>query len=109
MTEKTIQSIRVVPFALMLGCINAVIGLILGVFYALFFGTIFSLIPTTAPPTGINLELLRIIFGATALIVMPVVGFVGGLIQGLLVAVLYNFFAPRIGGIKLRLKEENPL
>ncbi|MEM2130145.1 MAG: hypothetical protein QXZ70_06065 [Candidatus Bathyarchaeia archaeon] len=105
MVEKTIQSIPVMPFALMLACISAVIGLIVGIFYALFFGTLFSMIPSTTS-TGINLQLFRVIFGAAALIVMPILGFVGGLIQGLLYAVLYNFLAPRIGGIRVRFKED---
>jgi hypothetical protein len=105
MTEKTIQSVPVMPFALMLGCIGAVFGLILGIFYALFFGAIFSLIPST-PQVDIDLSLLRLIFGVGALVIMPIIGFVGGLLQGLLYAGLYNLLAPRIGGIKLRFKED---
>jgi hypothetical protein len=38
---------------------------------------------------------------------MPILGFIGGLIQGVIVAVLYNFLAPRIGGIRIRFKEES--
>jgi len=106
MSEKTIQSVPVMPFALMLACIGAVIGLIIGIFYALFFGALFSLIPSTTE-TGIDLTFLRIIFGVGAVIIMPILCFIGGLIQGLLYAVIYNFLAPRIGGIKLRFKEEN--
>lgn len=106
MSEKTIQSVPVMPFALMLACIGAVIGLIVGIFYALFFGALFSLIPSAAD-IGIDLTFLRIIFGVGAVIVMPILCFIGGLIQGLLYAVLYNFLAPRIGGIRLRFKEEN--
>lgn len=106
MSEKTIQSIPVMPVALMLGCIGGVIGLIIGVFYALFFGALFAVIPSTAQ-TGIDLSFLRIIFGIGAIILMPILGFIGGLIQGLLYAALYNFLAPRIGGIRLRFKEEN--
>lgn len=105
MTEKTIQSIPVMPFALMLACINAVIGLIIGIFYALFFGALHAMIPSTAS-TAIGLTLFRIIFGVGALIIMPIIGFIGGLIQGLLCAALYNFLAPRIGGIRVRFKED---
>ncbi len=105
MTEKTIQSVPVMPFALMLACIGAVFGVILGIFYALFFGAIFSLIPSTTQ-VDIDLSLLRLIFGVGALVIMPIIGFVGGLLQGLLYAGLYNFLAPRIGGIKLRFKED---
>ena len=106
MNEKTIQSIPVMSFAMMLACIGAIIGLIVGVFYAIFFGAIFSAIPSTTQ-TGVNLDFLKIIFGVGAIIIMPIFGFIGGLIQGFLYATLYNFLAPRIGGIKLRFKEEN--
>jgi hypothetical protein len=108
MNEKTIQSIPVMPFALMLGCISAVIGLIIGVIYALLFTAIFSSIPSTVPSTGVNLSFLQVLFGAGAIILGPILGFIGGLIQGLVYAALYNFLAPRIGGIKVRFKEESP-
>lgn len=105
MTVKTIQSVPVMPVALMLGCIGAVFGLIVGIFYALFFGAIFSLIPSTTQ-VNIDLTFFRIIFGIGARVIMPIVGFATGFIQGLLYAFLYNLFAPRIGGIKLRFKED---
>lgn len=105
MTEKTIKSIPVMPFALMLACIGAIIGLIVGIFYAIFFGTVFSMIPGTTQ-TGINIDFLKLIFGIGAIVMMPIFGFIGGLIQGFLYAFLYNFLAPRIGGIRLRFKEE---
>lgn len=108
MGEKTIESIPVMPFAMMLGVISAVIGLIIGIFYALVFGAIISSIPTTTGTTEVfDFGWLSVLFGVGAIIIMPIVGFIGGLIQGLIVAVLYNFLAPRIGGIKLRFKEEN--
>lgn len=31
-------------------------------------------------------------------------GFIGGFLQGLIIAALYNFLAPRIGGIKVRIE-----
>jgi hypothetical protein len=102
MEEKTIQAIPLMPFALMIACIAAVIGLILGIFYALMFGAILSAIPST---TGIDLSGFSILFGVGAIIIMPIIGFIGGLIEGLIIAVLYNVLAPRIGGIKLRFKE----
>jgi len=105
MVERTIQSIPVMPFAMMLAVISAVIGLIIGIIYALVFGAIIAALPSSigVVPTG----LLSILFGAGALVIMPILGFIGGLIQGVIVAILYNFLAPRIGGIRLRFKEES--
>ena len=90
---------------MMLGCIGAVIGVAVGIFYALSFGVILSMIPA-ATQTGVNLGILRAIFGVGAIVIMPIMGFVGGLIQGLIYAALYNLLAPRIGGIRLRFKED---
>jgi hypothetical protein len=105
MGEKTIQSIPVMPFAMMIGIISAVIGLIIGIIYALVFGAIISAVPAT---TGVvNFGWLSVLFGVGAIITMPILGFIGGLIQGVIVAVLYNFLAPRIGGIRIRFKEES--
>jgi hypothetical protein len=106
MGEKTIQSIPVMPFALMLAIISAVLGLIVGIFYAGMFGFITAAIPNTGTTVPI-IGLLSVIFGVGAIITMPILFFIAGLIQGAIVAVLYNFLAPRIGGIKLRFKEEN--
>ena len=104
MNERTVQSIPVMPFALMFACIAAVIGLIIGIFYAAVFGAIFAAIPST---TAINLGALSILFGVGAIVIMPIICFIGGLIEALIVAALYNFLAPRIGGVKVRLKEDS--
>lgn len=108
MGEKTIQSIPVLPFAMMLAVISAVIGLIVGLFFAFIFGAAMSTVPSTVlPGTTIDFGLMGALFGMGAVISMPIGGFIGGLIQGLILAVLYNFLAPRIGGIKIRFKEES--
>ena len=103
MEEKTIKCVPVIPLAMMLGVISAVIGLIMGIIFALIFGSIMPTLPGTDEVAYVNL--FRIIFGVGSLILMPVIGFVGGFIQGAVGAVLYNFFAPKIGGIKLQFKE----
>jgi hypothetical protein len=108
MEEKTIQSVPVVPFAMMMAVISAIIGLIMGIIFAGLFGAVLSSIPSTVLPgtgTTVNFGMLSALFGLGAVISMPIAGFIGGLIQGLIIALLYNFLAPRIGGIKLRFKE----
>jgi hypothetical protein len=103
---KTISYVPIVPFALMLGVISAVIGLISGIIIALIFGSLPSVIPTTATDEFIALEWFRILFSIGSIVIMPIVGFAGGFIQGVIYAALYNFLAPKIGGIQLRFKTE---
>lgn len=57
-------------------------------------------------PNGVDLTGFGMLFGLGSVILFPIMGFIGGLIQGLIIAVIYNFLAPRIGGIKLRFEEE---
>lgn len=94
----------IIPFALMFGVISAVIGLIGGIIYALVFGAVMSSIPITNE--FFDFSWFRTLFSVGAIVLMPVLGFAGGFIQGVLYAALYNFLAPRIGGIKLHFKEE---
>lgn len=105
MEEKIIQSVPVMPFALMYACISAIIGLIIGIFYAILFGAISANVPssTTSP---VNLGWFGLLFGVGAIIVTPIVSFIVGLIFSVITALLYNFLAPRIGGVKVRFKEE---
>ena len=103
---KTISHVPIVPFALMLGVISTVIGLISGIIVALLFGSLPSVIPHTATDEFIALEWFRILFSIGSIIIMPIVGFAGGFIQGVIYAALYNFLAPKIGGIQLRFKTE---
>jgi len=103
--EKTIQSIPVMPFALMYACISAVIGIVIGAIYALMFGAIFASIPPSTTG-GFNLGWLSVFFGVGAIIIVPIISFVSGLIMAAIIALLYNFLAPRIGGVKVRFKEE---
>ncbi len=105
MEEKTIQSIPVMPFALMYACISAIIGLIVGIFYAILFSAVFANIPTTTT-NPFNLGAFGLLFGVGAIIVTPIISFIGGLIISAIIALLYNFLAPRIGGVKLRFKED---
>jgi hypothetical protein len=107
MEERTIQSIPVMPFALMYGCVSAVIGFFIGIFYALIFGAIFASVPPSTT-TGFNLGWLSLFAGVAAVIMVPILSFVSGLIIAAIIALVYNFLAPRIGGVKVRFREEAP-
>ena len=107
MEEKTVQAVPVIPFALMYASVNAIIGLIVGIFFAVIFGAAFSAVPSTST-LGFDPGIFSVIFGVGAVIIIPIMAFIGGLIQAIIMAAIYNFLAPRIGGIKLRFKEESP-
>lgn len=102
MEEKTITRIPAMPLALMLGTIEAVFGLIGGLIAAGFWGTMISIITSMPNYQGPSTAFLGAFFGIGAIILFPIMGFISGLVQGLIVAVVYNFLAPRIGGIKLQ-------
>ena len=105
MEEKTIQSIPIIPFALMYACISAVIGFFFGIFYGLSLGAIFANIPSST--SGVNLGWLSLFFGVGAVIVAPIISFIAGFIMAAIIALVYNFLAPKIGGVKVNFKEES--
>jgi hypothetical protein len=93
MEEKTIRAIPAVPLGLMMGAISAVIAFIAAIVMVLFMRPYFTYIRGFEWGGGLG--------GLWALVV-PIAAFIVGFVQGLIVAVVYNFLAPRIGGIKLR-------
>jgi hypothetical protein len=66
MEEKTIQSIPVMPFALMMACITAVILFIVGIIYAVIGFAVLSAISGLPTTSGINTTGFGILFGAAA-------------------------------------------
>ena len=102
MEEKTITRIPAMPLALMLGTIGAAFGLIGGLIAAASWTAIMSTITSMPNYQGPSTPSLGVFFGIGAIILFPIGGFISGLVQGLIVAVVYNFLAPRIGGIKLQ-------
>lgn len=90
------------PLALMLGTIGAAFGLIGGLIAAASWTAIMSTITSMPNYQGPSTPSLGVFFGIGAIILFPIGGFISGLVQGLIVAVVYNFLAPRIGGIKLQ-------
>ena len=93
MEEKTIKAIPAVPLGLMMGAVSAVVAFVAAIIMVLL------MLPTLTFTPGF--EWVGVL-GALWVLVIPVVVFVVGFIQGLIVAVVHNFLAPRIGGIKLR-------
>jgi len=93
MEEKTIKAIPAIPLGLMMGAISAVIAFVAAIIMVL------VMLPALTYTPGF--EWVGFL-GALWVVVIPVVVFVVAFIQGLIVAVVHNFLAPRIGGIKLR-------
>ena len=97
MEEKTIKKINVATFATMLGAISGMTGFIAGLIITVLSSEISSLLPSLTERTVI----LDVLLGESAIIIFPIIAFIGGFIEGLIIAVIYNYLAPRIGGIKL--------
>jgi len=95
MEEKTIKAVPAVPLGLMMGAISAVIAFVAAIIMVLVMLPAFTYTP--------GFEWFGVL-GALWVVAIPVIVFVVGFIQGLVVAVVHNFLAPRIGGIKLRLE-----
>ena len=107
MEERTIRSVSPVPFGLIMGAVSGVAGLIgtllFAVFYLPFIYTLsesFNPVPGTPTPSIFPSAL-----GVVIVIAIPIVAFIMGFVQGLLSAVIYNFLAPRIGGIRIRFED----
>lgn len=107
MGEKTIVRIPAMPFALMSGAISGVLGLLMGVLMSAFWASILSMINSMPSYSRPSLPGFSVFFGIWAIVFFPITMFVAGLVQGLIMAAVYNFLAPRIGGIRLQFKEES--
>jgi hypothetical protein len=107
MEERTIVRIPAMPLGLMLGAIGAAISLVFGAVFAVTWGSFISWVTSLPNYQGPPLTGFGVIFGVGAIITFPIMGFIGGFLQGLIFAVLYNFLAPRIGGIQVRFAPES--
>ena len=99
---KTIIKVPVRPVALMVAVLSAILGLLRGIILAIVIATGVSVThhafhATTMLGSGAGLQAFAIIGGL-------VFGFIGGYIIVAIVALIYNWLAPRIGGIKLELQ-----
>lgn len=94
---KEISKIKIVPFTLMNSTISAILAFIFGIIIALFLGIAVAFLPS---PLGGALAGL----GIALVIAYPMLIFLIGLSTGFLSILLYNWLAPRVGGIKLNLE-----
>ncbi len=101
MEEKTIRAISPVPYAVMTGIISAVLSFFIAIILVGVWIPWLTTLPTLGPWQGLFVSI-----GAATIIVLPIVTFALTFIWSFATALLYNFLAPRIGGIKLQFKEE---
>mgnify|MGYP001619999951 CR=1 FL=1 len=79
------------------GIIGAIVGFIVGVFFSIF--SILGL--ATNQDTS---SLFGLIFGVSAIILLPIFYGILGFLQGVIGAWIYNVLAKRVGGIKIGFK-----
>lgn len=91
-----VRSIGVWSAAKLYGAISAVMGLLFGLVFAMF-----SLIGTGMAGDEAGPAWMGGIVGMGAVIVLPIMYGVMGLIGGAIMAFLYNVFAGMVGGVEL--------
>jgi len=113
-----VKSIPVVPLALIMACISAIIAFIVGLYMALTFAPLFSIISTATPvianaianatnatnmtiPTGAVVGAAGSIFALISIIGLPIMAFIFAFIGSALFAIFYNVIVPRVGAAKL--------
>jgi hypothetical protein len=96
---RTVTKIPVGAVALIVAVIDAVISFIYGVISAIFIlGGAASL--NSILPAGVSVG-SGATLAITVIITATIGGFIGGYIITAIVALVYNWLAPRIGGVKL--------
>lgn len=93
---KEIIEVPVVQLAKVAGIVYAVLFFIIGIFY----GLVAGVAAASVPNFGVSGVLLAILI----IIVMPILGFITGFIQSAILALIYNWVVPRIGGIQVKVK-----
>jgi hypothetical protein len=101
MTTQTLTKIHVWPAARTAGILYACLGLIGGVLVA-----ITSLLLRTLgekPTDGTDLAFASVILGFGAIVILPIVYGIFGLVIGALAAAIYNVIAALTGGLRFEL------
>ncbi len=96
--KKEITRLDVGSVAMMYGAILGTFGLVIGIFIALFGSLFGSLIDSEQSGMFVG-------GGVFMALLLPIMYGVLGLIAGALMAVVYNFLAGRIGGVKVYVRD----
>ncbi len=93
---QELKKIDVLSFAVVLGLVAAVFGLVMGILIAIFGSGFGGLMGMSGVVAGA--------FGAAAIVLFPIVGFIEGFIGGAIFAIVYNFVASHYRGIRINLE-----
>ena len=113
-----VTQIPVIPFALILSIIGAIMALIIGIFLAALIVPMLSFLSSSVPglsqtianatngtnatlPNGAILGFAGAVIGLLLIIGLPIFVFIVGFINNALTAIFYNFIATRVSKIKL--------
>ena len=91
-----VKKIQVIPTALTLSVISAVLGFIYGMLFAIGAGSIGAL----AGIMGMEGVMGMAGLGALMIVILPIANFISTFILVALASIIYNFIAEKIGGIK---------
>lgn len=98
MAEKKfeLKSINPKSLAKVLAVNGLIIGLLVGIVIAAFGG-----LASQIAPGG---RMFAVAFGVLSIIIFPIAYAIAGFVGGAIMAVIYNFVAKRVGGVKVVLK-----
>jgi hypothetical protein len=104
---KEIRGIPVISFALIVAIVLAITMFVFDVVMALLGSPMYTMMPSLNSMPMMDDFNHMFVGGMSALyfiIVMPIMVFICGFLITALATLIYNFLAPRIGGIKLELE-----
>jgi len=101
MEEKTIRAISPIPYAVITGGISAILSFIIAIILVTVWIPWLTTLTDLGPWQGLFVSI-----GAATIIVLPIVAFALTFVWSLATVLLYNFLAPRIGGMKLQFEEK---
>jgi hypothetical protein len=103
---KEIKGIPVISFALIFAIVLAITMFVVGIVMVLLRYPMYTMMHylNVTPINGFHPVFVGSIFPVYFIVVMPIMVFIFGFLVTALATIIYNFIAPKIGGIKLELK-----
>jgi hypothetical protein len=109
---KEVESLPVVAFAFIISVVSLILTFIAGIIWFIVgYSALYSLSTTIIALNNNTTAVVNSVAGSITamgalylIIIWPIMAFILTFIGAAIVAIIYNFLAPRIGGIKLQLK-----